>query len=104
MEIKTHTEFYNAWMENPKTIDRINLILKVMDVPNSNVKEIIRIDKDGNKCEPANIMPELAKLLRLIKTHQSLSTALVNYDKVIEEYNAWVREENRKKNLIELLD
>jgi hypothetical protein len=97
MGITTHTDFYNAWMENPKTIDRVNLLMEILDI-GTNTRESFRFDKDGNKSD--KIHPEVEKLLRLIKKNINIeftTTGIVDYDKVIGEYTQWFREQNLEK-------
>ena len=102
VKITTHTEFYGCWKENRKTIDRIDLIIRTLDTPGIDARNILRIDKDGNKCGLEEMMPEIVKILNLARTHQKFG--IHDTGKIVQEYDAWVREENRKKNLIELLE
>ena len=95
----TNTEFYTNWISNPNIESRINLITEVLDTPNIDVKSIFRINSKGEPCAVKDIMPELAKLLTLIRKYQYLETAIIDLVKLKGEYNQWAREQSLEKLL-----
>ena len=96
--ITNHIDFYKKWMENPKHSDRIKLVLQCLD--HYNARHILRIDKDGNKSTSVeNTMPEIIKIVSLIKENHTVLTGDINMEEVVKQYTNWYRERSLEKLL-----